>query len=100
MPRAVSWLEVRGPTLPLQIYSARRALLLNYYTKSELAYPCGNDANTGRCCRYNSNLPLEKKIVRRHSPGTMGVRNLIRQFCVDLYQKIDTYILRGPVPKN
>ena len=27
----------------------------------------------------------------------MGVRNLIRQFCVDLYQKIDTYILRGPV---
>ena len=37
MPRAVSWLEVRGPTLPLQIYSARRALLLNYYTKSELA---------------------------------------------------------------
>ena len=30
----------------------------------------------------------------------MGVRNLIRQFCVDLYQKIDTYILRGPVPKT
>ena len=40
------------------------------YTKYELAYPCGNDANTGRCCRYNSFLPLEKKIVMRPPPGT------------------------------
>ena len=31
------------------------------YTKYELAYPCGNDANTGRCRPYNSILSLEKK---------------------------------------
>ena len=50
------------------------------YTKYELAYPCGNDANTGcnecarplgcpvlRCCRYNSILSLEKKIVWLHA---------------------------------
>ena len=42
------------------------------YTKYELAYPCGNDANTGRCCRYNSILPLEEKNVWRHPPGTKG----------------------------
>ena len=36
------------------------------YTKYELAYPCGNDANTGRCCRYNSILSLKKKIVWLH----------------------------------
>ena len=41
-----------------------------FYAKYELAYPCGNDANTGRCCRYNSILPLEKKIVSRPPPGT------------------------------
>ena len=29
-------------------------ILAPIYTKYELAYPCGNDANTGRCCRYNS----------------------------------------------
>ena len=37
-----------------------------HYTKYELAYPCGNDANTGRCCRYNSILSLKKKIVWLH----------------------------------
>ena len=58
-----------------------------FYAKYELAYPCGNDANTGRCCRYNSILSLEKKIVSRPPPGTkvatpeIRIRKFI--FCVE-----------------
>ena len=60
------------------------------YTKYELAYPCGNDANTERCCPYNSILSLEKKIVwsqqlvpqwyKRWAPGEIRIRKII--FCV------------------
>ena len=60
------------------------------YTKYELAYPCGNDANTGRCCPYNWILSLEKKIVwlhalvphwyKRMKPREVRIRKII--FCV------------------
>ena len=39
------------------------------YTKYELAYPCGNDANTGRCRPYHSILSLEKNNWTQACPG-------------------------------
>ena len=42
MPRARSPREKFAAPLFHYEFTARTALLLNYYTKSELAYPCGN----------------------------------------------------------
>ena len=71
-PRTARWpsLHLANRVRASSICSGSRIRTL--YAKYELAYPCGNDANTGRCCRYNSILPLEKKIVWRHPPGTKG----------------------------
>ena len=57
------------------------------YTKYELAYPCGNDANTGRCRPYNSVLSLEKKNCTQACPrpgqAWPGIRIRKIMFCVD-----------------